>query len=72
MEVSQPGKPTNPAWIESFQGTIRDKCLNLHWFLSLDEAKEKIETWRQEYHESWPHRALNNLSPNEYAVLKAA
>ena len=69
---SRPGRPTDNAYIESFNRSFRDECLNLHWFLSLQEAQEKIEAWRQEYNESRPHKALNHLSPSQYAVLKAA
>ena len=72
LRFSRSGRPTDNAYIESFNRSFRDECLNLHWFLSLEEAKEKIEAWRQEYNESRPHKALNNLSPSEYAVLKAA
>ena len=49
LDFSRPGKPTDNAYIESFNGSFRDKCLNIHWFLSLDDAKEKIETWRRDY-----------------------
>ena len=50
LDVSRPGKPTDnriggPPFIESFNGSFRDECLNAHWFLSLDEAREKIEHW---------------------------
>ena len=72
MEFSRPGRPTDNAYIESFNRSFRDECLNLHGFLSLQEAQEKIEAWRQEYNESRPHKALNHLSPSQYAVLKAA
>ncbi len=72
LMFSRPVRPTDNAYIESFNRSFRDECLNRHWFLSLEEAKEKIEAWRQEYNESRPHRALNDLSPSQYAVLKAA
>ena len=72
LMFSRPGRPTDNAYIESFNRSFRDECLNLHWFLSLQEAQEKIEAWRQEYNESRPHKALNHLSPSQYAVLKAA
>ena len=75
LDFSRRGKPTDNAAIESFNGRFRSECLNVHWFYSLEDAEEKIETWRQDYNENHPHRALKGLSPNEYArkvVLKAA
>jgi putative transposase len=48
LDFSRPGKPTDNAFIESFNGSFRDECLNLHWFLSMKDAKEKIESWREE------------------------
>lgn len=64
----RPGKPTDNAYIESFNGSLRDECLNCHWFTSYEDAKVKIEAWRDEYNQSRPHRALNNLSPLEYVA----
>jgi transposase InsO family protein len=52
LEFSRPGKPTDNAYIESFNGSLRDECLNVHWFSALEDAKAKIEAWRQEYNES--------------------
>ena len=68
LAFSRPGKPTDNAFIESFNGSFRDECLNLHWFTSLEDAKEKIEAWRRDYNEGRPHRALNNISPQEFAA----
>lgn len=68
MEFSRPGKPTDHAHIEAFNGRLRDECLNAHWFETIDDAKAKIEAWRRHYNESRPHRALNNLSPCEYGA----
>lgn len=67
LDFSRPGKPTDNAKIESFNGRIRQECLNLHWFLSLDDAKEKIEAWRQYYNETRPHSALQWESPAHFA-----
>jgi putative transposase len=67
IDFSRPGKPTDNAFIESFNGTFRSECLNTHWFHSLQEAKLLIENWRQEYNESRPHRALDLRTPNEFA-----
>jgi putative transposase len=63
----QPGKPMENAFIESFQGRLRDECLNLHWFRTVQSAKETIEHWRREYNTERPHSSLNNLTPAEYA-----
>jgi len=61
-----PGKPMENAFIESFQGKLRDECLNLHWFTALADARGKIETWRQEYNTERPHRSLGNCTPCEF------
>lgn len=65
LDFSRPGKPTDNAFIESFNGSFRDECLNAHWFLSLDDAREKIEHWRQEYNSFRPHSSLGGLTPDE-------
>lgn len=49
MDYSRPGKPTDKPFIESLDGSFRDECLNTHWFLSLDDTREKIENWRVDY-----------------------
>lgn len=67
LDFSRPGKPTDNAYIESFNGSLRDECLNVHWFLSLDDARSKIEAWRREYNGYRPHRSLADLSPDEFA-----
>ena len=69
LHFSRPGKPTDNAIIESFNGRLRDECLNTHWFLSLEDAKGKIEAWRQHYNESRPHTALGGRTPREYQAL---
>jgi len=66
LDFSRPGKPTVNAFIESFNGSFRDECLNSHWFLSLDGAKRKIEAWRQDYNDFRPHSSLSNLTPNQF------
>ena len=71
IDFSRPGKPTDNAHVESFNATLRRECLNAHWFESLHEAKERIETWRQEYNESRPHRALQDRTPEEFARVHA-
>jgi putative transposase len=72
IDFSRPGKPTDNAFVESFNGTLRAECLDTHWFGTLAEAKEIIETWRQEYNESRPHRALGEKTPTEFAKEIAA
>jgi len=67
IDFSRPGKPTDNAFIESFNGIFRDECLNVHWFETPAEAKQLIEAWRQEYNESRPHRALKDRTPSEFA-----
>lgn len=66
LDFSRPGKPTDNPYIESFNGSFRDECLNLHWFLSLEDARRKIETWRREYNEFRPHQSIGGLSPDMF------
>lgn len=68
LGFSKPGKPTYNPFIESFNGRFRDECLNVNWFISLDNAREKIEDWRIEYNEDRPHNPLGNLTPREYSL----
>ncbi len=68
IDFNRPGKPTDNCYVESFNGSFRDECLNVHWFETLDEAKAKIEAWRVDYNESRPHEALKDLTPSEYAL----
>jgi len=68
LDFSRPGKPTDNAFIESFNGSFRDECLNSHWFLSLEDAKRKIEEWRLDYNNFRPHSSLNNLTPNQFRL----
>ena len=67
LDFSRPGKPTDNAFIESFNGRLRDECLNQHWFLSLDEARAVTEAWRDDYNRVRPHGALGNQTPFEFA-----
>ena len=67
LDFSRPDKPTDNPFIESFNGSLRrDECLNAHWFLSLEDARQKIEHWRREYNEFRPHTALGGLPPNAF------
>ena len=63
LDFSRPGKPTDNAFIESFNGKFRAECLNAHWFMSLDDAREKCEAWRRDYNEVRPHSAIGNKPP---------
>ena len=67
LDYSRPGTPTDNPHIESFNGSLRDECLNTNWFMSLEDAREKLERWRKDYNEFRPHSALDYLSPVEYA-----
>ena len=66
LRLIEPGKPTQNAFIESFNGRLRDECLNEHWFTSLYDAREKVETWRVEYNRERPHSSLQNRTPEEF------
>jgi transposase InsO family protein len=63
----EPGKPNQNAYIESFNGRLRDECLNENWFLNLHHARVLIEVWRREYNEERPKKALGGLTPAAYA-----
>lgn len=63
LDFSRPGKPTDNAFIEAFNSRFRAECLNAHWFLSLADAKEKMEDWRKYYNEERPHGAIGNKPP---------
>ena len=67
LQFIEPGKPMQNAYVESFNGKLRDECLNEHWFWNLAEAREVIEAWRMDYNETRPHSSLGNLTPSEYA-----
>ena len=63
LDFSRPGKPTDNAYIEAFNGRFRAECLNQHWFLTLADATEKLEAWRRYYNEERPHGAIGNKVP---------
>ena len=67
LDFIRPGKPVENAFIESFNGRLRDECLNVHQFTSIEDAKAKIEAWRVDYNQRRPHSSLGHLTPNEYA-----
>jgi len=63
-----PGKPVQNAFIESFNGRLRDECLNLNWFWSVSDARQIVEAWRLDYNRVRPHSALGGLSPETYRL----
>lgn len=69
LDFSRPGKPTDNPYIESFNGSFRDECLNTNWFLSLEDASEKIEQWRIEYNCFRPHSSLGGMTPDEVVEM---
>lgn len=71
LNFIRPGKPIENAYAESFNGRLRDECLNTNWFLSLNHARSIIEEWRRDYNEIRPHSSLKGATPKEYAKLTA-
>jgi putative transposase len=70
MDFSMPGKLTENAFAESFIGSLHDECLNVNWFLSLEDARDKIEAWRMDYNEYRPHSSLGYRAPGDYARIE--
>jgi putative transposase len=66
LDFIRPGKPVENAFVESFNGRLRDECVN-HQFTSLEDERTKIEAWRADYNQRRPHSSLGHLTPNEYA-----
>ena len=67
-----PGKPSQNGYIESFNGKLRDECLNEHEFINLQRARELIESCREDYNHLRPHSSLAGMTPAEYAARQAA
>lgn len=63
LDFSRPGKPTDNAFIEAFNGRLRSECLDAHWFMSLPDAREKLEAWRVDYNQLRPHSMIGNKAP---------
>ena len=72
IDFSRPGKPTDNCYVETFNGSLRDECLNVHWFETIEDAEAIIEAWRRDYNETRPHMALNDVAPEEYARISGA
>lgn len=75
LDFSQPGKPTDNGLIEAFNGRLRQECLNENWFLSLEDARDKVESWRQQYNVVWPNflifeRCLSVLFPISFEDIE--
>ncbi len=68
LDFSRPGKPKDNVMVESFNGRLRQECLNEHWFMNLQDARNKIEAWRGFYNEESPHSALKLQSVEEFAL----
>lgn len=66
LDFSRPGKPTDNAYIESFNGRFRQECLDQHWFSSIEEARQRIKEWRKDYNQQRPHSALGNQTPGAF------
>ena len=73
LDFSRPGKPTDNAFIEAFNSRLRQECLNASWFLSMADARARIEEWRMDYNRDRPHTSLGGLTPEAFAAqLKPA
>ena len=68
LDFIRPGKPIENAFIESFNGRLREECLSQHWFADLQEVRAALTSWRSDYNESRPHTSLGGLAPAEYVA----
>ena len=71
LHFIQPGKPTQNAFVESFNGRFRNECLNLHWFRDLADARQLINQWRTHYNTVRPHSSLGYIPPEIYELRAA-
>ena len=67
LDFSRPGKPTDNAYIEAFNSRLRAECVNASWFLSMANARQRVEQWRRDYNDTRPHTALGGLTPSAFA-----
>ena len=72
LDFIRPGKPVENAFIEAFNGRLRDECLNVHQFTSIEDARAKIEAWRVDYNAHRPHSSLGHLTPNGFVAQRQA
>jgi putative transposase len=68
LHFIQPGKPTQNAFVESYNGKFRDACLNEHWFVTIADARRTIEFWRLHYNTVRPHSSLGNQTPEQFRL----
>lgn len=66
LHFIEPGKPVQNCYVESFNGRFRDECLNEHWFTSMEDARNIIDSWRQDFNEVREHNSLRGMTPTEY------
>jgi len=71
LHFIRPGRPVENCYIESFNGRLRDECLNQSWFETLDDARRIVEAWRKEYNGERPQSSLGGLTPAEFAALRS-
>jgi len=67
LDFSEPGRPTDNAFIESFNGRLNEEYLNVHQFTCLEDARSRTGAWRRHYNDKRPHGSLGNLAPGEFA-----
>src|SRR5215813_13312267 len=72
LDFIEPGKPIQNAFVESFNSKFRDECLNDHWFVSIDEAEQKIALWKEDYNTERPHSSLQYQTPAEVRQMLLA
>jgi putative transposase len=70
IDFSRPGKPTDDALVESFNGRVRQELLNPSWFDTLEQARREAGAWRRDYNEIRPHRSLGNKSPRDFILAR--
>src|SRR5713101_6116541 len=68
LDFIRPGKPVENSYIESFNGRLRDECLNVEVFFALSDVRDKLERWRQDYNQVRPHSALHDSAPAVFAA----
>lgn len=71
LEFIRPGKPVENGYIESFNGRLRDECLNVNVFVGITDAQEKLNVWRDDYNQVRPRGSLNHMTPHEYMTIHA-
>lgn len=69
LRFIRPGRPVKNGFIENFNGRLRDECLNLEWFISLADVRQKLAPWRQHFNQQRPHSSLDDRTPAAFAEL---